>query len=58
MIPFLLEKGADPLKLTETELTPVQYALKNGSEEAASILAEGDNPMPDSGKYKKPVFYQ
>ena len=40
MIPFLLEKGADPLKVTETGLTPAQYALENGSEEAASILAE------------------
>ena len=40
MIPFLLEKGADPLKVTETRLTPAQYGLENGSEEAARILAE------------------
>ena len=40
VIPFLLEKGADPLKATETGLTPAQYALENGSEEAASVLAE------------------
>ena len=42
MIPFLLEKGADLLKFTETGLMPVQYALENGSEEAASILVEGE----------------
>ena len=33
---------AYPLKLSENGLTPAQYALKRGSEEAASILAEVD----------------
>ena len=42
MIPFLLEKGADPLKLSKDGLMPAQYALKNGSEEAATILAEAE----------------
>ena len=42
MILFLLEKGADPLKLSKSGLTPAQYALKYGSEEAASILAEAE----------------
>lgn len=42
MVPFLLEKGADPLKLSKDGLTPAQYALNNGSEEAASILAEAE----------------
>lgn len=41
-IELLLERGADLLNFTETGLTPVQYALENGSEEAASILAEGE----------------
>lgn len=39
MILFLLGKGADPLKLTNPGLTPVQYALENQSEEAADISA-------------------
>lgn len=42
MIPFLLEKGADPLKLNCSGLTPAQYALENESEEAANILAEAE----------------
>ena len=41
-IPFLLEKGADPLKLSEDGLTPAQYALERGSEEAACILVEAE----------------
>lgn len=42
MIPFLLEKGTDPLKLNENGLTPAQYALRNESEETANILAEAE----------------
>lgn len=37
IIPFLLEKGADPLNLTDTEIARVQYALENQSEEAANF---------------------
>ena len=49
-IPFLLEKGADPLKLSEHGLTPAQYALERGSEEAASILAEVEKQARDQVK--------
>lgn len=40
MIPFLLEKDVDLFKVTETGLTPAQYASENDSDEAASILAK------------------
>ena len=47
-IPFLIDKGADLYKRSETGFTPLELALKYKCEESAAILLEAEKCFCDS----------
>lgn len=55
MIPFFLEKGADPCKKSENGYTPAGLALRCECDEAASILLDAEKSIPCHGLMNRDV---